>query len=208
MKTERPAADFQSEAFKRYEALLRELHRLEGAHKDEHAEQVRDQMDDPFMALSPIERSFFQSLSTKLYQESERHDYLTEHSGHDFVSSEVEIKGSITSEKELYIDGKVEGNIDSRGNLVLGRNADVTGEIRSQSMTIFGKVDGNITVIGRCEMKASSTLRGDMKAQRLVIEEGATFIGKSEVATTIRPAVSHTSKTRSDVRVEEDQAIA
>ena len=43
------------------------------------------------------------------------------------------------------------------------------------------KVQGNITVGERCELKSKCTLQGDLKAARLVIEEGATFIGKSEV---------------------------
>jgi len=42
-------------------------------------------------------------------------------------------------------------------------------------------VHGNITVGERCELKSRCTLQGDLKAARLVIEEGATFIGKSEV---------------------------
>jgi cytoskeletal protein CcmA (bactofilin family) len=42
-------------------------------------------------------------------------------------------------------------------------------------------VHGNITVEERCELKARAVLYGDLKATRLVIEEGATFVGKSEV---------------------------
>ena len=42
-------------------------------------------------------------------------------------------------------------------------------------------MQGNITVAERCELKSRCTLQGDLKAARLVIEEGATFIGKSEV---------------------------
>ena len=58
---------------------------------------------------------------------------------------------------------------------------------------MFGKVQGNITVAERCELKAKCTLQGDLKAARLVIEEGATFIGKSEVTSgtaAARPAAS------------------
>jgi cytoskeletal protein CcmA (bactofilin family) len=55
------------------------------------------------------------------------------------------------------------------------------GEIKTKSITVYGKVQGNITVGERCELKSRCTLQGDLKAARLVIEEGATFIGKSEV---------------------------
>jgi len=42
-------------------------------------------------------------------------------------------------------------------------------------------VHGNITVEERCELKSHAVLHGDLKAARLVIEDGATFVGKSEV---------------------------
>ncbi len=109
---------------------------------------------------------------------------MAEHSGKDILSSDVEIKGSIKFQKELLIDGKVEGEINSDGVLTIGENADIRGEIKTKSITVFGKVQGNITVAERCELKSRCTLQGDLKAARLVIEEGATFIGKSEVTST------------------------
>jgi cytoskeletal protein CcmA (bactofilin family) len=107
--------------------------------------------------------------------------YMAEHAGKDVLSSDVEIKGSIKFQKELLIDGKVEGEIHSDGVLTIGENADIRGEIKTKSITVYGKVQGNITVGERCELKSRCTLQGDLKATRLVIEEGATFIGKSEV---------------------------
>ncbi len=97
------------------------------------------------------------------------------------LSSDVEIKGSIKFQNELTIDGKVEGEINSAGVLTVGENAEIKGEIKTKSVTVLGKVHGNITVEERCELKAHAALFGDLKATRLVIEEGATFVGKSEV---------------------------
>src|SRR5260370_5328056 len=113
---------------------------------------------------------------------------LAIHGGKVILSSDVEIKGSIKCQKELLIEGKVEGEINSDGVLTIGENADIRGEIKTKSITVFGKVQGNITVAERCELKAKCTLQGDLKAARLVIEEGATFIGKSEVTNETSPA--------------------
>src|SRR4051794_41445865 len=113
--------------------------------------------------------------------QTEHQKHMAEHSGKDVLSSDVEIKGSIKFQKELLIDGKVEGEIHSDGVLTIGENADIRGEIKTKSITVYGKVQGNITVGERCELKSRCTLQGDLKAARLVIEEGATFIGKSEV---------------------------
>jgi|SRR6266853_2263455 len=113
---------------------------------------------------------------------------MAEHGGKDILSSDVEIKGSIKFQKELLIDGKVDGDINSDGVLTIGENADIRGEIKTKSIAVYGKVHGNITVTERCELKSKSVLQGDLKAARLIIEEGATFIGKSEVTTGTVPA--------------------
>jgi cytoskeletal protein CcmA (bactofilin family) len=98
------------------------------------------------------------------------------------LSSDVEIKGSIKFHQDLSVDGKIEGEITSpNGILIVGQNAELRGEIKTKSVTVYGRVHGNITVDERCELKANAQLHGDLKAARLVIEEGATFVGKSEV---------------------------
>src|SRR5438067_2471764 len=96
----------------------------------------------------------------------------------------------IDSQKPVLIDGKVEGEINSDGVLTIGENADIRGEIKTKSITVYGKVHGNIMVAERAELKSKCTLQGDLKAARLVIEEGATFIGKSEVTSGTIPAKS------------------
>ena len=133
--------------------------------------------------------------------------YMAEHSGKDILSSDVEIKGSIKFQKELLIDGKVEGEINSDGVLTIGENADIRGEIKTKSITVYGKVQGNITVGERCELKSRCTLQGDLKAARLVIEEGATFIGKSEVTSGKVQAGANSSPSRPEI-VRNDEAPA
>src|SRR5450631_3760955 len=100
----------------------------------------------------------------------------------NILSSDVEIKGSIKFQNELIIDGKIEGEIISSGILTVGENAEVRGEIKTKSVTVLGKVHGNITVDERCELKGRAQLIGDLKAARLRSEEGATFVGKSDVS--------------------------
>jgi cytoskeletal protein CcmA (bactofilin family) len=98
------------------------------------------------------------------------------------LSKDVEIKGSIKFVNEFVFDGNLEGEISSvDGILTVGENADVRGEVKSKTVIVKGKVHGNITVQERCELHSRSQLIGDLKAARLVIEEGATFVGKSEV---------------------------
>jgi cytoskeletal protein CcmA (bactofilin family) len=106
----------------------------------------------------------------------------TSTSSKNVLASDVDIKGTIKFETELIFDGKLEGEILSEdGNLTLGKNADVHGELKTKSVVVYGSVKGNISVLERAELKSTSQLTGDLKAMRIVIEEGAIFVGKSEV---------------------------
>lgn len=110
----------------------------------------------------------------------------------NILAGDVEITGTLKFDNELIFDGKLDGEIISEGVLTLGKNATVKGEIKTKAVTVHGTVNGNITVTERCELKASSQLNGDLKAMRIIIEEGATFIGKSEVT----PSKSSSSSSR------------
>src|ERR1043165_4171548 len=137
---------------------------------------------------------------------NEYQKFMADHSGKDVLSSDVEIKGSIKFQKELLIDGKVEGEINSEGVLTIGENADIRGEIKTKSITVFGKVQGNISVNERCELKSKCTLQGDLKAARLIIEEGATFIGKSEVTSGMSVTAAKTSSSRPEIMRNDEPA--
>jgi cytoskeletal protein CcmA (bactofilin family) len=97
------------------------------------------------------------------------------------LANDVEIKGSIKFSHDLIIDGKIEGEVISDGSLTVGENALIKGEVKTRSVIIFGKVEGNITVAERCELKSNAILVGDIAAGTLAIEEGATFMGQSQV---------------------------
>ncbi len=100
----------------------------------------------------------------------------------NILSSDVEIKGNLKFANDLIMDGRlVEGAVISDGDLTVGENATIDGQIKTRSVTVFGKVNGNITVTDRCELKQNAELHGDVTAGKLAIEEGATFMGTSTV---------------------------
>jgi cytoskeletal protein CcmA (bactofilin family) len=105
-----------------------------------------------------------------------------ETASHSVLGRHVEIKGSIRFSQDLLIDGQVEGDICSDGVLTVGAHAVIKGEIKTGSVIILGNVEGNIATQDRCELTATASLVGDISAGRLVIEEGATFIGRSQIS--------------------------
>lgn len=99
------------------------------------------------------------------------------------LSSDVEIKGSVKFSNDLVVDGKIEGEIASDGNLTVGENARIRAEIKTATLVVYGKIHGNITVTDRVELKVGAEVVGDIKAKTLAIEAGAVFVGKSTVGT-------------------------
>ena len=97
------------------------------------------------------------------------------------LSNDVEIKGKLRFSRDLIIDGRIEGEVNSEGDLTVGENAQIIGDIKTRSVVVFGKVQGNITVTDRCELKQNAELNGDVTASKLAIEEGAVFLGSSTV---------------------------
>jgi cytoskeletal protein CcmA (bactofilin family) len=97
------------------------------------------------------------------------------------LASDVEIKGNLKFSGELAFDGKLEGEINTDGVLNLGDSAVVNGNINAQSVVVRGKITGNINAKEKIEIKSKAELFGDIRAAKLLVEEGVTFVGKTEV---------------------------
>lgn len=106
------------------------------------------------------------------------------------LSSDVEIKGTVKFTNDLVVDGKIEGEVSSDGNLTVGENARLKAEIKTATVVVYGKVHGNITAADRVDLKSTAEVVGDIKAKTLSIESGAIFVGKSTVGTPSTPAQS------------------
>lgn len=105
----------------------------------------------------------------------------TSNGGKNLLSEDIEIKGTLTFESDLVSHGKIQGEIFSSGTLTVGATGIIEADIQAASVSIHGKVTGNVTVEDRCELKGNARLIGDLEAPRLIMEEGATFIGRSNV---------------------------
>ena len=97
------------------------------------------------------------------------------------LSSDVEIKGNLKFSGELTMEGKLEGEINSDGVLQLGETGAVNGNLNVNSVIVRGKINGNVVAKDKIEIKSKAEVFGDIRAAKLVIEEGVTFVGKTEV---------------------------
>ena len=97
------------------------------------------------------------------------------------LNADVELQGTLQFSGELSFDGKLDGDIHSAGSLTLGDNAVVQGNLNVHSVVVRGKINGNVIAQDKIDLKAKTELFGDIRAARLVIEEGVTFVGQSEI---------------------------
>src|SRR5215510_2621318 len=129
----------------------------------------------------------------------------TSGSAKNILSSDVEIKGNLKFAGELTFEGKLEGEINSDGTLLLGDSAVINGNINANAVVVRGKINGNVSAKDKIEIKSKTELFGDIRASKLSIEEGVTFVGKTEVnpnkvapsaapARGVTPAVSEPAK--------------
>ena len=97
------------------------------------------------------------------------------------------IKGDVSSDGDLRIDGKVIGTITSKAKVVVGATGIVEGEIKSQNTDIYGSHKGNVNASEMVFLKSSANLNGDINTSKIVIEAGAIFKGRCNMGS---PATS------------------
>jgi cytoskeletal protein CcmA (bactofilin family) len=100
-----------------------------------------------------------------------------------FLSNGTNFKGDLTFEGTVRIDGRFEGNINSKDALVIGENATVDAEIHVGQIIISGRVSGNIAAAESVEINSKAQVHGNIKlsGNKLTIHEGAVFSGGCEM---------------------------
>ena len=89
----------------------------------------------------------------------------------------TEITGEVKSAGDVRIDGKLKGNVNIKGRLVIGATGHIEGEIICANCDISGAVSGKITVSELLSLKSSANINGDIITKKISIEPGAMFTG-------------------------------
>lgn len=98
------------------------------------------------------------------------------------IADDVEITGSVKCSGGVKMSGKLNGDLTCAGEVLVEKGAAIKGNVAAASIVVLGMVKGNISAKERIELKGSARVAGDIKAKRLVVEEGVTLVGKSEIS--------------------------
>jgi len=99
-----------------------------------------------------------------------------------FLGKGTEFKGVLSFEGTIRVDGKVDGEVISKDTLIAGEGAFLQGEIAVGTIICSGKIVGNVNASQKVHIIAPGIVQGNIKTPKLIIEEGVTFDGKSEMA--------------------------
>lgn len=118
------------------------------------------------------------------------------------IGAGTTVKGDVTSNGDLRIDGTLIGNIHCTAKVIIGANGVVQGDLNGQQADIMGKVTGTIKVKDLLQLKGGSLLNGNIEAAKLQIEPTANFNGQCHMLTSGNAGVSSASSKSTEVKKE------
>jgi cytoskeletal protein CcmA (bactofilin family) len=94
-----------------------------------------------------------------------------------FLDRGSSFKGELEFEDTMRIDGKFNGRIHSKNELIVGESAVIEGDVHVGRIAISGTVIGKIRADQRVEIHRNGKVYSDIDTPALIIEEGAIFQG-------------------------------
>ena len=126
------------------------------------------------------------------------------------IGPDAKFKGQLTFEKGVKVLGTFEGQIDTKGELVVASGSHVQADIEAGSIAVEGEVKGNMAASDLIELKQTAQLQGDIRCGRLIVIDGASFVGHCNVGNGALEKIDSARKTvtQSPLSAEPEEAPA
>ena len=128
-----------------------------------------------------------------IVRKADRSSAMSEGTGVVGIGKSIVIKGELSGNEDLTIQGRVEGKIDLKQNLLtVGENGKVKAQVLAKAVVVIGEVLGNVTAVEKVSIQENGAIDGDISAPRVAIAEGAHFRGSIDMrrAQSVKPAVA------------------
>jgi cytoskeletal protein CcmA (bactofilin family) len=109
-------------------------------------------------------------------------NYETENNAINLIGIGTEITGDINSNGDIRIDGTLNGNLITKGKVVIGETGKVKGEISCKNSDVSGTVEGKLIVSQLLSLKITARVNGDIQTNKLAIEPGSKFTGNCNMS--------------------------
>jgi cytoskeletal protein CcmA (bactofilin family) len=98
------------------------------------------------------------------------------------IGSSIHIKGDVSGEESLVIQGRVEGTVNLKQNkLIIGQEGKVTATVHAYTVTVEGTLKGDVFGDEKVILKKTGDIRGNISAPQVSMEEGAKFKGSIDM---------------------------
>ncbi len=88
------------------------------------------------------------------------------------------VTGNLRINGFVRLDGDIDGNLETDGNVIIGDNARIRGDVKAKSVIISGIVVGNIIAQEGIKILSEASVLGDVISRKVQIDDKATFNGK------------------------------
>ncbi len=93
----------------------------------------------------------------------------------------LKLRGDISSEGDIWIDGEIEGNVTANSQVTVGNNGIVNGNISGHLVVVRGAVEGNISASESISYEDTAQMRGDSHTTSLQVAKGASIAGRVDM---------------------------
>jgi cytoskeletal protein CcmA (bactofilin family) len=97
------------------------------------------------------------------------------------ISSDTQVRGELIIQNAGLILGTVEGKVISQGRVHIGEGAVCKSSVEGGSIVVDGTIEGNVLARERLELNTTAKIKGDITAAKLIVSEGASFMGNCSV---------------------------
>lgn len=119
------------------------------------------------------------------------------------IGPSIFIKGDLSGEEDLVIEGRVEGKVDlKQNNVTIGKNGRVRADVFGKVVIIEGEVDGNVFAREQAILRQAGAIRGNITAPRVMLEDGSRFKGSIDMEAPKEGAPSRQDRDREANRPE------
>jgi cytoskeletal protein CcmA (bactofilin family) len=108
--------------------------------------------------------------------------------GTTLISAGTTVKGDISSNSDLRIDGTIIGNVTSTSKIVVGASGNVEGDISGTQADVVGTISGNIKAKDLLQLRGECIVNGNIHAGKLQVEPTATFNGQCHMGNVVEMA--------------------
>jgi cytoskeletal protein CcmA (bactofilin family) len=106
---------------------------------------------------------------------------LSEEENFTYLGRGAEFRGIANFEGTVRIDGRLEGEVHTKGTLIVGEHAVIRGIVTTGSLISGGKIQGNVSANEKVQILKPGVLIGDVRSPLFSMEEGAHFQGMCDM---------------------------